>query len=231
MFENSKVLEMYINRIKLQLNVEYLAVWMSNAEKEFLVIKRRLENNVKIANKGWFSWVPRIIYSGEQHNEIENNDIENEFEELLQQYTEIAKQKENDKENDEILHHFTLTLPLFEVFMFTRKTNSSGHNVIWKIRFHEIFFQRLNTQNGRYSYLFNIDNIEVVNEQTKTKRFELVMRKKPKSKAVTEDESDEFLSRINSEYEDADYESANDGMKFLFKLKNWIFRNMRCYFI
>ena len=166
----------------------------------------------RIVNKGWFSWIPKLTYSNHQNDEETKNDIENEFEELFHQYTEIAKQKENEKENDEILHHFTTTIPLFEVFMFTRKASSSNHNIIWRIRLHEVFFQRLNTQNGRYSYLFNIDDIEVANEQAKSKRFELVLRKKQKSRAITEDESDEFLSRINSEYEDAEIESFNEGI-------------------
>ena len=46
-FENIKTLENNIRRIKLLLNVEYLAIWMSKAEKEFLIIKRRLERNAK----------------------------------------------------------------------------------------------------------------------------------------------------------------------------------------
>lgn len=79
---------------------------------------------------------------------------------------------------------------------------------------HELYFQRSSTQNmSRTDYLFAIDNIEVVNDKPSSKRFETVFRKKPKPVTMTEDESDEFLSRVNSDFDDED--SVDTDSKFL----------------
>jgi len=65
----------------------------------------------------------------------------------------------------------------------------------------EINFQR-SSQSGRVDYLFAIDDIEMVNEEAKMKKFETIFRKKLKRSGLTEDESDEFLSRVNSDFDE-----------------------------
>lgn len=70
---------------------------------------------------------------------------------------------------------------------------------------HELYFQRSSTQTmTRTDYLFAIDNIEVLKDKSSIKRFETVFRKRPKPATMTEDESDEFLSRVNSDFDDDD---------------------------
>ena len=127
--------------------------------------------------------------------------MDEQFEEAIDRYSEIINKKEEEKESDEILYHFTIALPLFELFLCNKKSPSSQPQVFWRLRMNEINFQR-SSLNGRIDYLFAIDDIEVVNEEAKLKNFDTIFRRKPKRTDMTEDESDEFLSRLNSDFDD-----------------------------
>ena len=72
----------------------------------------------------------------------------------------------------------------------------------------------------RTEYLFSIDDIELVNEFATMKKFEIVFRKKPKPTTMTEDESDEFLSKLNSDFGD-DESVDTDGLNQPSSYKNY----------
>jgi hypothetical protein len=81
----------------------------------------------------------------------------------------------------------------------------------------ELNFQRSSNLTGRIDYLFAIDNIELVNEQPHIKKFETIFRKKMKASGLTEDESDEFLSRVNSDFDEEELDTDNMSVPGLFK--------------
>lgn len=152
----------------------------------------------------WVSWLPgfgRKYRQTEEEMKEPEDDMDTKFEEVIEKYSEIIEKKEKTKENDEIFQHFSITLPLFEIFLCNKKNPSFQPQVFCRLRMNEINFQR-SSQNGRVDYLFAIDDIEVVNEEAKIKKFETIFRKKPKRSDLTEDESDEFLSRVNSDFDD-----------------------------
>lgn len=152
------------------------------------------------------SWLSRFgnVYQKKQHEEIYNptSNMDDQLDELIGRYHEIIEKKEQEKDQDDILFHFTVVMPLFEIFLCTKKAQSAHSQVFCRLRMSELNFQRLSNQTGRIDYLFAIDNIELVNEQPSIKKFETVFRKKIKASGFTEDESDEFLSRANSEFDD-----------------------------
>lgn len=167
------------------------------------------------------SWLPGFGHHHTpevQEEEEDKTEMDEEFEEIIDKYAEIIEKKEQEKDKDEILYHFTVAMPLFEVFLFNRSTPASPSQVFCRMRMHEIFFQRSYSQSGRYEYLFSIDDVEIVNEFTTLKRFEIVFKKKPRPTTMTEDESDEFLSRVNSDFDDDNESVDTDGKLKYFKI-------------
>ena len=194
------------------LDIDKLAICQNQANRKFEKIKAKIEATKK-QRSSWTSWLPGFGRKYKQQSddyEDEVSGMDDQFEEVIEKYTEVIKKKEENKGNDEILFHFTVVMPLFEVFLCNKKTPSSPPQVFCRMRMNEINFQRSSSQNGRIDYLFAIDDIEVVNEQASIEKFETVFRKKPRITNMTEDESDEFLSRLNSDFDD-DYDSSVDS--------------------
>jgi len=68
----------------------------------------------------WVSWLPgfgRKYRQTEEETKDLKGDMDEQFEEVIEKYSEIIKKKEEDKENEEIFQHFTIALPLFEIFL------------------------------------------------------------------------------------------------------------------
>ena len=62
------------------------------------------------------------------------------------------------------------------------------------------------------SFLIQIEDINLDNRANTIERFKKIFRKKPKGSNMTENESDEFLSKINSEVEEEFEPLENDGL-------------------
>ena len=94
--------------------------------------------------------------------------------------------------------------------------NSAGPinqpQIFWNLRIQDFFLQELCLANGEDSFLILIEDINLVNRSNTNERFEKIFRKKPKPTNMTEDESDEFLSKMNSEIEEELDPLENDGL-------------------
>jgi len=153
-------------------------------------------------------------------NTIEDQDTEEELEEeksytteefdgLIDKYTDIIEKKINEKAH--ILTHFTIQLPLFEIYLYNSRDSNGSNKTFCRMRMHEIFYQHSGNQMGKLEHLFSIDDVRLINDSCADERFESVFRKKPKPSTLTEDESDEFLSRANSDLKDDSETAEIDG--------------------
>jgi uncharacterized protein YukE len=213
-FDNLQQLDTQINKLKLFLEAEKWALAEINAEKRFKVIKSEIDTDIeksKLSIRNWVSWIPGL---SRKHNTAEEpeNEIDENFEELITQYSSLMKREIDLKNPKKISFHMNIALSLFEVIMFNRATPDSPLQVFFNFRLHDIYLQQINNLEGKSEYLFRVENINVVNSTKSLDRFEFVFRKKPKVANTTEDESDEFLSRINSEVEEELDPVENDGL-------------------
>jgi hypothetical protein len=108
----------------------------------------------------WLTGFGQKYESPESSLEEEKSDITEEFDELIDKYTEIIEKKAHEK--SDVHSHFTIQLPLFEMFLFNSKSDSS--KAFCRMRMHEILFQHSYSDANKSKYLVSVDDIELLNE-------------------------------------------------------------------